>query len=75
MNIRSNPDTTIPAVTTGPLPSSRKIFANPDAAPAPDGAPGICPVPPMMTTVSSEAGNETGDDGSGDSSSPEASAD
>ena len=33
MNIRSNPDTTLPAVTTGPLPSSRKIFANPDAAP------------------------------------------
>src|SRR5215468_1663252 len=33
MNIRSNPNTTLPAVTTGPLPSSRKIFANPDAAP------------------------------------------
>ncbi len=33
MNIRSNPDSTLPAVTTGPLPSSRKIFANPDAAP------------------------------------------
>ena len=33
MNIRSNPDTTVPAVTTGPLPSSRKIFASPDAAP------------------------------------------
>src|ERR1700742_4472986 len=33
MNIRSNPDTTLPAVTTGPLPSSRKIFANPSAAP------------------------------------------
>src|SRR5215471_14122307 len=32
MNIRSNPDTTLPAVTTGPLPSSRKIFSNPDAA-------------------------------------------
>jgi hypothetical protein len=32
MNIRSNPDTTVPAVTTGPLPSSRKIFATPDAA-------------------------------------------
>src|SRR5206468_2683202 len=32
MNIRSNPDTTLPAVTTGPLPSSRKIFAIPDAA-------------------------------------------
>src|SRR5246500_4184523 len=33
MNIRSNPDTTLPAVTTGPLPASRKIFATPDAAP------------------------------------------
>src|ERR1700722_16899877 len=33
MNIRSNPDSTLPAVTTGPLPSSRKIFANPEAAP------------------------------------------
>ena len=33
MNIRSNPDTTLPAVTTGPLPSSRKIFAVPDEAP------------------------------------------
>src|SRR5690348_17438091 len=33
MNIRSNPNTTLPAVTTGPLASSRKIFANPDAAP------------------------------------------
>ena len=33
MNIRSNPDTTLPAVTTGPLPSSRKIYASPDAAP------------------------------------------
>ncbi len=33
MNIRSNPDTTIPAVTTGPLPSSRKIFSTPDTAP------------------------------------------
>src|SRR5579872_2676825 len=32
MNIRSNPDTTVPAVTTGPLPSSRKIFATPEAA-------------------------------------------
>src|SRR2546430_435337 len=32
MNIRSNPDTTLPAVTTGPLPSSRKIFVTPDAA-------------------------------------------
>src|SRR5690242_15539929 len=33
MNIRSNPDTTLPAVTTGPLASSRKIFATPDEAP------------------------------------------
>jgi phosphomethylpyrimidine synthase len=33
MNIRSNPDTTLPAVTTGPLTSSRKIFSTPDAAP------------------------------------------
>src|SRR6476660_2167858 len=33
MNIRSNPDTTLPAVTTGPLPSSRKVFAAPEAAP------------------------------------------
>src|SRR5262252_4725693 len=33
MNIRSNPDKTVPAVTTGPLASSRKIFASPDAAP------------------------------------------
>ena len=33
MNIRSNPDKTIPAVTTGPLAASKKIFANPDAAP------------------------------------------
>src|SRR5919201_4080465 len=33
MNIRSNPEKTVPAVTTGPLPSSRKIFASPDAAP------------------------------------------
>jgi phosphomethylpyrimidine synthase len=33
MNIRSNPDTTLPAVTTGPLASSRKIFATPDSAP------------------------------------------
>ena len=33
MNIRSNPDTTRPAVTTGALPSSRKIFAIPDTAP------------------------------------------
>src|SRR5690349_15905510 len=33
MNIRSNPDTTLPAVTTGPLASSRKVFATPEAAP------------------------------------------
>src|SRR5260370_1325785 len=33
MNTRSNPDTTLPAVTTGPLPSSRKIFCTPDEAP------------------------------------------
>src|SRR5215471_20709253 len=33
MNIRSNPEKTTPAVTTGPLASSRKIFASPDAAP------------------------------------------
>ena len=33
MNIRSNPDTTLPAVTTGPLASSRKIYATPDSAP------------------------------------------
>src|ERR1700756_551884 len=33
MNIRSNPDKTIPAVTTGPLPASKKIFSNPEAAP------------------------------------------
>jgi phosphomethylpyrimidine synthase len=32
MNIRSNPDTTLPAVTTGSLPSSRKIFATAEAA-------------------------------------------
>src|SRR3981189_2496214 len=32
MNIRSNPDTTLPAVTTGPLASSRKIFVTPDEA-------------------------------------------
>ena len=32
MNIRSNPKDTRPAVTTGPLASSRKIFATPDAA-------------------------------------------
>src|SRR5215467_11719811 len=33
MNIRSNPDTTMPAVTTGPLTASRKVFASPEAAP------------------------------------------
>src|SRR6201988_2144925 len=33
MNIRSNPNDTRPAVTTGPLASSRKIFARPEAAP------------------------------------------
>src|ERR1700710_2010946 len=33
MNIRSNPDTTLPAVTTGPLPASRKIWVTPDEAP------------------------------------------
>src|ERR1700729_2323849 len=33
MNIRSNPDTTLPAVTTGALPSSRKIWVTPDEAP------------------------------------------
>src|SRR6478609_38988 len=33
MNIRSNPEKTVPAVTTGPLPSSRKIFVAPDEAP------------------------------------------
>ena len=32
MNIRSNPDTTRPAVTTGPLPASRKIWVTPDEA-------------------------------------------
>ena len=32
MNIRSNPHTTTPAVTTGPLPSSRKIFVSADEA-------------------------------------------
>src|SRR2546421_12824670 len=32
INIRSNPDTTLPAVTTGPLPSSRKILVTPDEA-------------------------------------------
>src|SRR6187551_2909196 len=33
MNIRSNPDTTLPAVTTGPLPSSRKVYSIPESAP------------------------------------------
>src|ERR671935_2548507 len=33
MNIRSNPDTTRPAVTTGALPASRKVHATPEAAP------------------------------------------
>jgi len=33
MNIRSNPDTTLPAVTTGGLRASRKIYATPEAAP------------------------------------------
>src|SRR3569833_485965 len=33
MNIRYNTDKTVHAVTTGPLPSSRKIFASPDSAP------------------------------------------
>src|ERR1700742_3009031 len=33
MNIRYTPDTMVPAVTTGPLPSSRKIFVTPDEAP------------------------------------------
>src|ERR1700686_4172679 len=32
MNPRPTPDTTLPAVTTGPLPSSRKIFVTPDEA-------------------------------------------
>src|ERR1700704_581588 len=32
MNLRSNPDPPLPAVTTGPLPSSRKIFVTPDEA-------------------------------------------
>src|SRR5919112_5166532 len=32
MNIRPTPATTLPAVTTGPLPSSRKIFVTPDEA-------------------------------------------
>ncbi|MDR3469957.1 MAG: phosphomethylpyrimidine synthase ThiC, partial [Xanthobacteraceae bacterium] len=33
MNIRPDPDATRPAVTTGPLPSSKKIHAIPEAAP------------------------------------------
>ena len=33
MNIRSNPATTLAAVTTAPLPSSPKIFVTPDEAP------------------------------------------
>src|ERR1700737_423316 len=33
MNIRSNPDPPLPAVTTGPLPASRKIWVTPDEAP------------------------------------------
>ena len=33
MNIRSNPETTRAAVTTGALPSSRKIYATPASAP------------------------------------------
>jgi phosphomethylpyrimidine synthase len=33
MNIRSNPATTLAAVTTGPLTASRKIFVMPDEAP------------------------------------------
>ncbi|HWW47867.1 MAG TPA: phosphomethylpyrimidine synthase ThiC [Xanthobacteraceae bacterium] len=32
MNIRTNPDKAVPAVTTGPLRSSRKIYATPEAA-------------------------------------------
>src|SRR6516164_9680503 len=32
MNIRSKPEATVPAVTTGPLPSSRKIFVTADEA-------------------------------------------
>ena len=32
MNIPANPDATLPAVTTGPLPSSRKIFVTADEA-------------------------------------------
>src|SRR5271169_5094579 len=32
MNIRSNPDTTLPAVTTGALSASRKIWVTPDEA-------------------------------------------
>src|SRR5258707_2765399 len=33
MTTRHTPDPTLPAVTTGPLPSSRKIFVTPDEAP------------------------------------------
>lgn len=33
MNIRSNPETTRAAVTTGALPSSKKIYATPASAP------------------------------------------
>src|ERR1700755_1521928 len=33
MNIRSNPDTTLPAVTTRTLAASRKIWVTPDEAP------------------------------------------
>src|SRR6201746_731733 len=33
MNIRSNPETPLAAVTAGPLPPSRKIFVTPDEAP------------------------------------------
>src|SRR5436853_7254140 len=33
MHIRSNPGTTLPAVTTGPLAASRKIWVTPDEAP------------------------------------------
>src|ERR1700689_5812641 len=32
MNIRSNPAPPLPAVTTGPLPASRKIWVTPDEA-------------------------------------------
>ncbi|RIK97041.1 MAG: phosphomethylpyrimidine synthase [Proteobacteria bacterium] len=33
MNIHASPDTTVPAVTTAPLPASRKVHAVPEAAP------------------------------------------